>query len=498
MLFNSLDFIIFFPVVAFLYFLIPAKGKHVWLLLASYYFYMSWNAGYAVLILCSTVITYTCGRLLERAGQIGDEKKKRFWKTCCLTASLTANLFLLFLFKYYGFAASALESLLPYLGITVKMPEISLLLPVGISFYTFQALGYTIDVYRDELRAEKNLIQYALFVSFFPQLVAGPIERAGNLLSQLRRTDRRFDYEQAREGLLLMLWGYFLKLVLADRIAIFVNTVYGDYESYGGVYLILATILFAFQIYCDFAGYSVIATGAARIMGFTLMENFDAPYLSCSVSEFWRGWHISLSSWFRDYLYIPLGGNRKGRGRKFLNLFLVFCISGLWHGANWTFVIWGALNGLYQIAGEVCRPLRERLRRFFRLRAGGAGERLAAMAVTFCLVDFAWLFFRAQSVGAAFAMIKSIRTQWNPWILFDGSLYELGLSEKSFTVMLLSLAVLLAADVMKYRGVCIRRIILAQTCWFRYLVFAGSALLITLIGVWGIGFAESGFIYFQF
>lgn len=498
MLFNSLDFIIFFPVVAFLYFLIPARGKNIWLLAASYYFYMSWNAGYAALILCSTVITYTCGRLLERAGQIEDGKKKRFRKKCCLAVGLTANLSLLFLFKYYGFVASALEALLPCLGISLKMPEISLLLPVGISFYTFQALGYTIDVYREELRAEKSFIRYALFVSFFPQLVAGPIERAGNLLAQFRRKDCRFDYERAREGLLIMLWGYFLKLVLADRIAIFVNTIYGDYESYGGVYLILATVLFAFQIYCDFAGYSVIATGAARIMGFTLMENFDAPYLSCSVSEFWRRWHISLSSWFRDYLYIPLGGNRRGRRRKFLNLFLVFCVSGLWHGANWTFVIWGALNGLYQIAGELCRPLRERLCRLFHVRSGGLGQRLAGMAVTFCLVDFGWLFFRAQSVGEAFAMIKSVCTQWNPWILFDGSLYELGLSEKSFTVMMLSLAVLLAADVMKYRGVCIRRIILEQTCWFRYFVFAGSALLITLIGVWGIGFAESGFIYFQF
>lgn len=497
MLFNSIDFIIFFPIVALLYFAMPKRLKSLWLLGASYYFYMCWNARYLVLILFSTVVTYVCGCLLERADQRADESKKLFYKKCCVAGSMAINLSILFLFKYYAFAAANMEILLQHMGISAKLPAVDLLLPVGISFYTFQALGYTIDVFRGRIRAEKNFIQYALFVSFFPQLVAGPIERAGNLLSQLRHVNR-FDYERAREGLLIMIWGYFLKLVLADRIAIIVNTVYGAYDIYGGMYLVVATVLFAFQIYCDFAGYSTIAVGAARIMGFTLMENFDAPYLSCSVAEFWRRWHISLSSWFKDYLYIPLGGSRKGEIRKYVNVMIVFCVSGLWHGAGWTFVIWGGLNGLYQVIGAVGRPVRDRLIVLFHLHRESFAHKLAAILFTFCLVDFSWLFFRAQNIEHAFAILKSICTVRNPWILFDGSLYEIGLSMKSFHVMLLSLALLIAADIARYKGICIRKIILEQDYWFRYLVFAGSVLLITLVGVWGVGFEESGFIYFQF
>ncbi len=497
MLFNSIDFILFFPVVAFLYFVMPRRLKSLWLLGASYYFYMCWNAGYLLLILFSTIVTYGCGCLLERAGRLPDEHRKILYRKCCVAGSLVINLSILFLFKYYSFAAANVQSLLQYTGISIKLPAVDLLLPVGISFYTFQALGYTIDVYRERIAAEKNFIQYALFVSFFPQLVAGPIERAGNLLSQLREA-HRFDYARAREGLLIMIWGYFLKLVLADRIAIIVNTVYGAYETYTGMYLVVATVLFAFQIYCDFAGYSIIALGAAKIMGFTLMENFDAPYLSCSVAEFWRRWHISLSSWFKDYLYIPLGGSRKGQVRKYINVLIVFCVSGLWHGAGWTFVIWGGLNGLYQIVGALCRPLREQLVKLFHLHPHSLANRMASALFTFFLVDVSWLFFRAETIGHALAIVKSICTVHNPWILFDGSLYELGLSMKSFQVMVVSLVLLMAADVMKYKGICIRKILLEQDYWFRYLVFAGSILLITLVGVWGVGFEESGFIYFQF
>lgn len=496
MLFNSFDFLIFFPIVIGIYFVLPSKAKNLWLLASSYFFYACWSVKYVLLIAISTVITYACGVLLERGEQMDDDRR-RMYKRCCLVITLTANLLILFVFKYWNFAARTLGSLLGIAGVPVSVPELNLLLPVGISFYTFQALGYAIDVYRGTIKAEKNFIQYALFVSFFPQLVAGPIERAGNLLKQLRQ-EHHFDFEQFRDGALIMIWGYFLKLVLADRIAIVVNTVYGDCDTYGGWYLILATVLFAFQIYCDFAGYSAIAIGAAEIMGFRLMENFNAPYLAESVADFWHRWHISLSTWFKDYLYIPLGGNRKGKGRKFLNLLIVFAVSGLWHGAGWTFVIWGCLNGIYQIAGSLSAPLRRKALAILQINPKSLSHRLLKVITTFLLVDFSWLFFRAENIGQALSIIKSIFRTHNPWILMDGSLYNLGLSQKSFQIMILSLAILLFADVMKYKGICVRKVILEQDWWFRWLVIAGSVLMISLVGIWGVGYDASSFIYFQF
>ena len=496
MLFNSFDFLIFFPIVIGIYFVLPSKAKNLWLLASSYFFYACWSVKYVLLIAISTVITYACGVLLERGEQMDDDRRRKY-KRCCLVITLTANLLILFVFKYWNFAARTLGSLLGIAGVPVSVPELNLLLPVGISFYTFQALGYATDVYRGTIKAEKNFIQYALFVSFFPQLVAGPIERAGNLLKQLRQ-EHHFDFEQFREGALIMIWGYFLKLVLADRIAIVVNTVYGDCDTYGGWYLILATVLFAFQIYCDFAGYSAIAIGAAEIMGFRLMDNFNAPYLAESVADFWRRWHISLSTWFKDYLYIPLGGNRKGKGRKFLNLLIVFAVSGLWHGAGWTFVIWGCINGIYQIVGSLFAPMRRKALAILKINPESLSHHLVKVIITFLLVDFSWLFFRADNIRHALRIIKSICKIHNPWILMDGSLYTLGLSQKSFRVMLVSLGVLLFADILKYKGICIRRIILEQDWWFRWLVITGSVLMISLVGIWGVGYDASSFIYFQF
>ena len=353
------------------------------------------------------------------------------------------------------------------------------------------------DVYRGDIYAERNFIRYALFVSFFPQLVAGPIERSKNLLKQLA-VPKRFDFDGAREGLLLMLWGFFLKIVLADRIATFVDTVYGDTKSFGGYYIIVATVLFAVQIYCDFCGYSTIAMGTAKILGIDLMENFNAPYLSTSVAQFWRNWHISLTSWFRDYLYIPLGGSRRGKLRKNLNKMIVFLVSGLWHGANFTYVIWGGLNGLYQVIGEGLAPVRRRLNALLRLHPDSLGYRLAQGAITFILVDFSWLFFRASSLREAKALLQSIFTQRNPWVLFDGSLFQCGLDSANFTLMMVCIGVLAFADVCKRRGVCVRKIILKQDYWFRWVFIAASILLILLFGKWGPAFDKSSFIYFQF
>lgn len=376
MLFNSLDFMIFLPIVLLVYFVIPDKIKHIWLLIVSYYFYMCWNAKYALLILFSTIITYFSGLIIEKIKrQSWDERKKLKYKKIVVALSFVINLGILFYFKYINFTLDLISKVFKLINVSISMPAFDIILPVGISFYTFQALSYTMDVYRDDIYAEKNFLRYALFVSFFPQLVAGPIERSKNLLKQLA-VPHRFDFELAREGLLLMLWGFFLKIVLSDRIAIFVDTVYGDYNTYAGWYLVIATILFAFQIYCDFSGYSIIAMGAAEILGINLMENFNAPYLSTSVSEFWRRWHISLTSWFKDYLYIPLGGSRKGKIRKYLNKMTVFLVSGLWHGASISFVVWGGLNGFYQVIGEVLQPMRDKLVQLLRLNRDSIGHKL--------------------------------------------------------------------------------------------------------------------------
>lgn len=335
------------------------------------------------------------------------------------------------------------------------------------------------------------------FVSFFPQLVAGPIERSKNLLSQVNET-HRFDYDKMREGLLIMLWGYFLKLVVADRVAIVVNTVYGDPAQYGGAYIAVASVLFAVQIYCDFAGYSTIAIGAAKILGFQLMENFDCPYFALSIGEFWRRWHISLSSWFRDYLYIPLGGNRKGKLIKYRNLMIVFLVSGLWHGAAGTYVVWGLIHGVYQVIGSVTRPVRDRINEVLELDPQSIGHKLISGMITFGLVDLAWIFFRAESIGAAVSMIKSMLHIGNIGILLKGGLYELGLNSKNMKVLFFSILVILFADYMKYKGIKIRETIIAQELWCRWLCYLAAFWFILIFGVWGGNYDASSFIYFQF
>lgn len=498
MLFNSIDFLIFFPVVTIIYYIIPDKIKYIWLLIASYYFYMCWNVKYIVLILTSTVITYVCGAAMEYVEHtdrpvrsIGQLKK------CILVCGVLSNLMILFVFKYFNMTLRIARAAAGIMGIQLRMQEFDLLLPVGISFYTFQALGYVIDVYRNNTTAEKNFLRYALFVSFFPQLVAGPIERSGKLLKQLAHP-KKFDFEKARDGFMLMLWGYFMKLVLADRIAIFVDNVYSDYENHPGVYLIAATILFSVQIYCDFAGYSTIAMGSAAILGVDLMENFDAPYLSLSVSEFWRRWHISLTSWFKDYLYIPLGGNRKGQIRKYINKMLVFLLSGLWHGASFTYIVWGGLNGLYQVIEESSKPLRDKLVRFLKVDRQGFGHKLFSVLLTCVLVDTAWVFFRAESVYDAFMIIRSMLVCHNPWVLFDGALYECGLDIKNYWLMIIAVVILIFADICRKRGIIIRDVINRQNYLFRLIFISVVIAAIVTFGVWGAVYDEANFIYFQF
>ncbi len=494
MLFNSLHFLVFFPIVLGIYYLIPQKIRTYWLLAASYYFYMCWNVKYVLLLLFSTIVTYVSGLAMAKCSQ---DEKGILHKKLCVAVSFILNLSILFLFKYLDFGIASLNQILGHLHIELNTPTFDLLLPVGISFYTFQALGYTMDVYRGEIYAEKNFFRYALFVSFFPQLVAGPIERSKNLLRQLDKPARP-SFDSLRDGFLLMLWGYFLKVVLADRIAVFVDTAYGDIETYTGVYLIVATVLFAVQIYCDFSGYSVIAMGAAKILGISLMENFNAPYLSTSVSEFWRRWHISLSTWFRDYLYIPLGGNRRGKVRKYVNLLITFGVSGLWHGANWTYVVWGLLNGTYQMIGEVLRPFRTKVAGFLEIKEDSLSHKGIRIVTTFLLVDLSWVFFRANTVFEGLRIVKRMLTAKNHWVWFDGSLYECGLNESNFRFMIWGILLLLVVDICKYKGIKLREIMARQDYWAQSLCVIIAVLGILLFGMWGAGYDAANFIYFQF
>jgi len=491
MLFNSFSFLIFFPIVVLVYFAIPKKVRWIWLLISSYYFYMNWNAVYGMLLLASTFVTWIVGRLVERY------RDKRALCKGILVAGIIIDLGVLAYYKYFSFLAANLNIVLSKSGVSFAMPVFDIILPVGISFYTFQALGYSIDVYRGDIKAEKNFFRYALFVSFFPQLVAGPIERSTNLLRQLK-TETTFNYENMRRGLCMMAWGYYLKLVVADNATIVIDTVYGDISRYSGWYLVVATILFAFQIYGDFGGYSMIAIGAAKVMGFDIMENFNAPYMAQSVTEFWHRWHVSLSQWFRDYLYIPLGGNRKSVIRKYINVMIVFLVSGLWHGASWSFVIWGGLNGLFQVIEGVFKKSAERILNALKIDTASHCFIALKVLVTFALVDFTWLFFRAQSAGKGVAIIKGMLFGNNPWVLFDGALYGLGLSQKALGALFLAIAFLMFYDYKKVRGVNLIDWVLKQQFVFRLMIYVIFVGIILVFGAWGGGYSENTFLYFQF
>ncbi len=494
MIFNSFHFLAFFPIVVLVYFIVPKKVRYIWLLVASYYFYMCWNVKYVLLLLFSTVTTWLAGWLI---GVCRNSKGKKLSVAGCVVI----NLGILFGFKYLDFFINSCNKVLGVFNIQLLEKPFDVLLPVGISFYTFQALGYIIDVYRGRIDAEKNILKYALFVSFFPQLVAGPIERSENLLKQVNDVENKklCNYENVTSGLTLMIWGLFVKMVIADRVAILVNTVFEQFDMYGTVVLVVGAIGFALQIYCDFMGYSTIAIGAAKVMGFTLMENFNTPYLARSISDFWRRWHISLSTWFRDYVYIPLGGNRCTKARKYFNVMVTMGISGLWHGANWTFVAWGLLHGIYQVLEDLLTPLKTKFNEALKVKTESFSYKLLEIAVTFTLVDFAWIFFRAGSLGEALCYCKRLFTKWDPWSLFNGAIYELGLDRFEFQVLAVSVVVLLLTELLRYfKGQCIAMFLKEQCIWFRWLVLFSLMLATLVYGIYGIQFESSQFIYFQF
>lgn len=435
MLFNSFTFAIFLPIVFLIYWAIPHKWRWIVLFISSYYFYMSWNVKYVALILFTTFISYACALGLERAD--GPKKKK-----ILIVSTMIASLGCLFFFKYFNFASESIANILNLFTLQVHPVTLNLLLPVGISFYTFQTLGYVIDVYRGDVKAEKNFGKYATFIAFFPQLVAGPIERTKNLMPQILE-EHKFDYEKAASGLRLMAWGFFKKIVIADTLAVSVDTVYDSLRMYKGFPLLVVSVLFSIQIYCDFAGYSDIAIGTARLFGIDLMKNFDSPYFSTSVKDFWARWHISLSTWLRDYIYIPLGGNRVSKGRNAFNLMATFLISGLWHGANWTYVVWGGIHGFAQVVEKFLFKLKKKDK---NQKPGGIKWWISVF-VTFVFATFAWVIFRAETISDAFYVLGNMfQGITNPALYVSQITTYLGMDKLTLLGMIISVGLLTVFD----------------------------------------------------
>lgn len=403
MLFNSLEFAVFLPIVFLLYWLTPStwiRARNFSLLVASYIFYGWWDYKFLGLIFLSTILDYLVGLRLDKVSSQVNRK-------ILLGISLVVNLGLLFVFKYFNFFIESFVTAFSFFGHDFSIQTVSIVLPVGISFYTFQTLSYTIDVYRKDLRSHKSLLEFATYVSFFPQLVAGPIERATNLLPQFSQT-HHFSFEDGQAGLRQILWGLFKKVVIADTCATQANLIFGNPEGYGSITLILGAVYFAFQIYGDFSGYSDIAIGTARLFGFRLMRNFSFPYFSRDIAEFWRRWHISLSTWFRDYLYIPLGGSRGTTWRAIRNILIIFLVSGFWHGANWTFIVWGGLNALFFLPLYIGKSNRQNLEIVAKGKLLPSFREVWKILSTFCLTVLAWVFFRAESMTQAWHFFKGI------------------------------------------------------------------------------------------
>jgi alginate O-acetyltransferase complex protein AlgI len=499
MLFNSLQFFVFFPIVTAGYFVLPHRFRWFWLLAASCYFYMAFIPAF-ILILCFTItVDYFAGIFIEESQ---GKRRKMF-----LLASIFANVGALAFFKYFNFLNTNLAELAGLLHLNYPIPFLRIILPIGLSFHTFQSLAYTIEVYRGKQKAERKFGILALYVLFYPQLVAGPIERPQNLIHQFYE-EHVFDYKRVTDGLKLMLWGFFKKMVIADRLAHLANPVFDHPHDYQGPLLLLGTIAFAYQIYCDFSGYTDIAIGAARVMGFRLMKNFDTPYCSKSISEMWRRWHISLSTWFRDYLYISMGGNRVPRWRWFINLFVTFVVSGFWHGANWTFIIWGGLHGFYLVFSIWTETFREKFNHVIGLDRVSWLLRFIQVASTFGLVCFAWIFFRANSLSDATYIITHLFSGYDPntlGLILEqlkatlGTNFQLKILLPNLTpaqiLFIVAVEVLFLELVQLFqRRLSLIQVVAAKPLLVRWSVYYVMIFFILLFGV----FEQSKFIYFQF
>lgn len=487
MLFNSFSFLFFFPIVTLVYFLLPHAYRWMFLLAASCYFYMALIPLYIFVLAAAIIIDYAAAIFIERES---NKKKRKLY----LIISIVSTCALLFVFKYFNFFIGNFNALAKSLDWNYSTTLLEIVLPVGLSFHTFQSLSYVIEVYYGRQKAEKHFGIYSLYVMFYPQLVAGPIERPQNMLHQFR-IKQKFDHARAVSGMRLILWGLFKKVVIADRLSVYVNQVYNSPDDIYGWPIIIASFFFAYQIYCDFSGYSDIAIGTARVMGFELMENFKTPYYSRSIREFWSRWHISLSSWFRDYVYIPLGGNRTTKWKWYYNLFITFLISGFWHGANWTFIAWGALHGIYLIGGLIINRFiidkSSGLTNFFTKNFAG---KLLLWFTTFFLVVFAWIFFRANSIDDAFTLIQhscSLNAASSHYHL-DGIEWENLKLEYTFAFVFIFLMEIIQLSSWNRR---IENTIGTWPAVLRWIFYFVLAQLIIWFGYFG---GDAKFIYFQF
>lgn len=470
MTFTSVTFLIFFPIIVIAYFLVPKRVRMIWLLFCSYFFYLCQSNSMVLYLLAATAITYGAGLLIG----VSDGKIRS--RKICLYVAIVLLIGALCVFKYADLSA------------------VGLFMPIGISFFTFQSLSYIIDVYRGNLKAERNFVKVALFVSFFPAILAGPIQRGASFMPQLSEY-HDFDAERVRNGLIYMLWGYFLKIVISGRLTILTTQVFGGYMNYSGSMLLVSALFYAFLIYCDFAGYSYIAIGAGKILGFDLGINFRQPYLSGSIAEFWRRWHISLSSWFRDYLYIPLGGSKKGTLRKYINVMIVFAVSGIWHGNTMNFLIWGLLNGFYQVAGQILKPVKASVAGLAHIDNKVRLKRILSIMGSFILLDIAWVFFAIPSFGDAITVLTKIFTQFNGADMLNGTLFTLGLGKMNLAFAVFALVILVAMDIIcEVRKCDVPGMVSALSTWIRWAVYYALIIMILL----SVNLSTTEFIYSKF
>ncbi len=477
MLFNSIEFILFFLITTSVYFLIPHRLRWLLLLLASCYFYMYFIPVYILILGITISIDYLAGIWIEKTdGRV---------RTLLLLLSILSTCFVLLIFKYFNFVNDNVRILFGSFGLRYPVEALSILLPIGLSFHTFQSLSYVIEVYRGKQKAKHHFGIYSLYVMFYPQLVAGPIERPQNMLHQFYER-HLFEYTRVSEGLKLMFWGFFKKLVIADRLALYVDSVYNNHTHHNGISLLVATIFFSFQVYCDFSGYTDIARGCAQVLGFNIMVNFKRPYFASSIREFWTRWHVSLSTWFRDYIYIPLGGSRVSKVRWRHNILIVFLISGLWHGANWTFVIWGLLHGALLMASDLFGKLKLKIVNLTGLRGRPKFHRVLGCILTFSLVSLAWVFFRADSVGQALEIIRRIFTM-------PGRLFMPDPPSLVYGVLGILILLVVETDV-EFFGRKLLLLFENSNIHVRTFAYSMAVMLLIMIGV----FDGGRFIYFQF
>jgi alginate O-acetyltransferase complex protein AlgI len=497
MQFVSMEFLIFFLISILVFCILPARLRPFSLLVSNLFFYMSWSYKFTVVLLVVSFLAWIAGLIIERVKYTN----KAVFVLCILMVASA-----LFYFKYYNFTVRVFQNIgiVSSAGVGSFLKEKNIIIPIGISFYTIQLIGYMADVYKHKIKAEHNYFWFLLFASFFPILLSGPIERAGHLLPQMHAVTKKtrseiLQPERIRDGSILMIWGVFLKLVVAERLSIFVDSVFSEYYMCGSVMLILAAIGYTLQIYCDFSSYSLIAFGAAKVLDFRITENFNAPYFSVSVTDFWRKWHVSFSTWLKDYIYIPLGGNRKGKLRKYLNILLTFTVSGLWHGAGWTYIFWGFLHGIYLIVENLLRPSAHRIRSVFKIRTDSFGCLFCRRIVTFLLVSFAWIFFRAESIHQAFFYIRRIFRQYDAWVLSGDQIFNYGLKAGEIGILAAGLLLLLFVDEVRMRkGQMLDTWLSSQWTGFRLLFVLFIAVSSVLFGIYGPGFHSGEFIYMKF